>query len=419
MKDAARYVLIVVTIAIMMAAPALSMAAATKALVTLTLTHPAGKSPKVFTKGWVFGANCEVNGKDMSKQIRWSGSGTFSPKTGSRSRPTFSKPGVNTIVLTIELGKKQKVSRAFKVNAVSPDNYASVGSPVFCPNDSHKCPKCPHSVSGSIETGSSNVIVRGKPAARVGDTGKHSSCCGTNTFKIVGGDAYVLINGKPAARFGDTTEHCGGMGKITAKPAEAEPEEDTAGKTRMPGGEWLDLSKLPWQIEATWPNGQTRRRAARIEKYQFYEYYLDDGTLSGRDIEPIKAGEGRTVYGYKYHTNGQLKESSHIAVGLGNIGPRLEFFDDGEQKRVAKYHPAKLDKNGAYVRTNNEAFSDIEWFRTGGVMLEITRDIKGNGTGKRNLPDGRLWYTDHYENNVIVEHEEHLTAEELKGVPIW
>lgn len=41
--------------------------------VTLLLTHPAGRSPNVFTTGWVFGARCSYEGKDYSGSVKWSG----------------------------------------------------------------------------------------------------------------------------------------------------------------------------------------------------------------------------------------------------------------------------------------------------------------------------------------------------------
>jgi uncharacterized Zn-binding protein involved in type VI secretion len=48
----------------------------------------------------------------------------------------------------------------------------------------------------------------------VGDHGVHAGCCGSNTFVIKTGDPNVLIDGKPAARVGDQTQHCGGTGRI-------------------------------------------------------------------------------------------------------------------------------------------------------------------------------------------------------------
>jgi len=68
---------------------------------------------------------------------------------------------------------------------------------------------------GPILTGSPDVLIAGKPAARVQDTGTSPGCGGPSTFTIIKGSATVLINGRPAARMGDQTQHCGiAMGSI-------------------------------------------------------------------------------------------------------------------------------------------------------------------------------------------------------------
>ena len=56
---------------------------------------------------------------------------------------------------------------------------------------------------GTVTSGSGDVVVEGKQAARTGDT----AGCGGST--IVQGSPNVLINGKPAAVQGDQTG-CGG-----------------------------------------------------------------------------------------------------------------------------------------------------------------------------------------------------------------
>jgi uncharacterized Zn-binding protein involved in type VI secretion len=182
--------------------------------VSLNLTYPAGRSPNVFTTGWLFGASCTANGEDYSDQVQWSGSGSFSPDTGTRSRPSFSSEGSNTITLSVTIDD-ESYSKSFTVNAVSPEGYACLGMISSCASDAHGCPACPHSTKGPIISGSSQVLVQGRPAARQGDTGVHAACCDGNTFEITGGDSSVLINGRPAARIGSTTRHCGGTGKIT------------------------------------------------------------------------------------------------------------------------------------------------------------------------------------------------------------
>lgn len=84
-----------------------------------------------------------------------------------------------------------------------------MGMPSARLSDMHICPMvapgpCPH-VGGPIVAASSNVIIGGMPAARVGD--KAICCCPPDT--IAAGSSSVLINGKPAARMGDSTAHGG------------------------------------------------------------------------------------------------------------------------------------------------------------------------------------------------------------------
>lgn len=189
--------------------------------IQVSLTYPAGKSPKVFTRGWVFGARCMVNPGtkeqfDISEDVRWKGTGTFTPDRGPLSRPVFNGPGTNQITLYFEENGKVVFEKTFTVEAVDPKGYARVGDIALCPSDNHGCIAEPHIVKGPITSGSPNVFIDGVPAARVGDTGKHALCCGPNTYVIQTGDPNVLIDGKPAARLGDQTKHCGGMGTIVS-----------------------------------------------------------------------------------------------------------------------------------------------------------------------------------------------------------
>jgi len=191
--------------------------------VSLTLTYPAGKSPNVFTEGWVFGARAIADPggpteRDVSSTVHWAGSGTFHPTVGKSSRPIFAGPGPNSITLSVTVDG-QTVTEQVSVNAVSPyvagrPQYAAVGDLAHSPADGHGQASGPFAVTGPIISGSPNVTIRGKPAARKGDDGVHASCDGPNTFKIAKGDPRVLIDGRPAARIGDETQHCGGIGKI-------------------------------------------------------------------------------------------------------------------------------------------------------------------------------------------------------------
>ena len=186
----------------------------------LELTYPAGHSEYIFTTGWLFGARCIANAgtedeMDLSDQVQWSGSGTFTPNVGSRSRPSFHGPGFNQIVLTVNINKKL-VTKQYSFQAVSNSLHAAVGDQAHVPADAHGCPACPHPCIGPITSGSSTVLINGKPAARVGDVGVHSACCGPNSFTITGSSSRVRIDGRPAVKQGDTTQHCGGTGKIVS-----------------------------------------------------------------------------------------------------------------------------------------------------------------------------------------------------------
>ena len=81
--------------------------------------------------------------------------------------------------------------------------------------DSHGCPVCPHHVDGPAIEGSTNVLINGLGALRVGDRGSHQSCCGQNTWEAVKGDKSVLVNGRPIHRCGDAVQHCGVLGSLS------------------------------------------------------------------------------------------------------------------------------------------------------------------------------------------------------------
>lgn len=188
--------------------------------VVLELTYPVGRSPKVFTNGWVFGARCIVdagtpNERDLSETVEWSGSGDFEPALGMRCRPSFGGEGANSITLGVTVDG-ERTERSFSVDTVSPSRYANTGAQAYCPADAHGCPACPHPAAGHVTGGSSQVLISGLPAVRKGDSGTHTVfvCCGPNTFVVTGGDPEVLIDGRPAAMIGDQTDHCGGIGYL-------------------------------------------------------------------------------------------------------------------------------------------------------------------------------------------------------------
>jgi len=61
-------------------------------------------------------------------------------------------------------------------------------------------------VPTSLTSGSSNVLINGKPAGRVGDTYSSHGCIAHSSHNdvIASGSGSVFINGLPAARIGDS-----------------------------------------------------------------------------------------------------------------------------------------------------------------------------------------------------------------------
>jgi uncharacterized Zn-binding protein involved in type VI secretion len=188
--------------------------------VFIRLTYPVGKSEKVFQSGWIFGAECLIKPamvnarpKNVSSDIEWSGTARFSNARGNQNRPIFNSTGSNTIVLAVGFNGK-RITKTNRIEVVSSQGYATVGSVAACDADAHGCPACPHPVRGPVISGSPLVLINGKPAARMGDKGTHAACCGPNVFTIAEGDTQVLIDGKPAAKSGSKTIHCGGTGRL-------------------------------------------------------------------------------------------------------------------------------------------------------------------------------------------------------------
>lgn len=98
----------------------------------------------------------------------------------------------------------------------------------------HICPKVnpgpvPH-VGGPIAVGSTNVLICGMPAARVGDM----AICVGPPDKIAKGSSSVIINNKPAARMGDRTAH-GGM-IVSGMPNVLIGDSASSGSFSMPSG---------------------------------------------------------------------------------------------------------------------------------------------------------------------------------------
>lgn len=85
---------------------------------------------------------------------------------------------------------------------------------------SHGEPCCPHSVSGPIVGGSSDVFTNGLQQARDGDL-VHHNCPHCGIGWIVASSETVFVNGKKIARLGDTVIYPGGSGKIIESSPDA------------------------------------------------------------------------------------------------------------------------------------------------------------------------------------------------------
>lgn len=79
---------------------------------------------------------------------------------------------------------------------------------------------CPHSRSGTNNTGSPNVYINDLSCHRLGDTGP-TNCPHGGTFESTEGSPNVFVNDKPKTRITDTTicQNCGQSGNhVTGSP---------------------------------------------------------------------------------------------------------------------------------------------------------------------------------------------------------
>lgn len=74
----------------------------------------------------------------------------------------------------------------------------------------------PHCSPYVIATASTDVVINGRGAARVGDVSsphlRPGAKCKTHVVPIVKGSTSVIINGRPAARVGDPLASCTRVG---------------------------------------------------------------------------------------------------------------------------------------------------------------------------------------------------------------
>lgn len=360
--------------------------------VDLQLTFPNGRSPKVFTTGWTFGAKATLNpgaagAKDISSQVKWSGTGSFIPDSGSVSHPTFAREGANTIELKVIVGR-QTYAAKFTVEAVKPQ-HATIGDLAHCPADAHGCPACPHLTTGPIQTGNPKVKINGRPVACVGDTGSHAACCATNTFTIVAGDDSVLVDGKPVAKLGSKTKHCGGVGTIisvggTGTSAPSAPAPGAGKKTVTAGAAGapaftqgnFSFSGGPYVVKV-----KTKSSAERTEEA--------NTSLSIGDSRIPISWSGTTFSGRKKETqyaittettvSGALSEDGTTLVSLSVAQTMDKPINGGFEKTDCKFTLAKIPVS----RTAKSIFANI----AGGTLKANVQSYQwalvnssGNGT---------------------------------------
>lgn len=123
---------------------------------------------------------------------------------------------------------------------------------------------------GPITKGSDNVMIGGKPAARVGDP---INCSSHGEASIVEGSKTVLINGKAAARMGDKTS-CGTPPATPPKGAEDKMTVLSAAKDKNKDG----------TVKTQYPDNLT-------VKALYVEYGLKDKTKNG-DYDQAVGGFG-------------------------------------------------------------------------------------------------------------------------------
>jgi len=121
------------------------------------------------------------------------------------------------------------------------------GKPAATIGSNHQCPMCtgtvPH-VGGPVVQGSPNVLIGGKPAARMGDM---CTCVGPPDV-IVQGNPTVLINGVPIATVGSMTAHGGiiisGDSTVIIGSKTAKPPTATMPQADIPFPEILLIDKI-------------------------------------------------------------------------------------------------------------------------------------------------------------------------------
>ncbi len=360
------------------------------------LLFPLGSSPKVFDKGWLFGASFKITGKDdeeidLSDNVQWSGTGSFEPDKGSSSRPVFNNVGENKIILTAEYEGK-KYSKEYKVSAVSSSLYAHIGSIAFCPFDAHGCIGCSHAVSGPVITGNGNVLINGMPVACEGDRGVHAACCGGNSFVITDGDPNVLINGKKVAKIGSRTQHCGGGGHIVS-----------TGGSVSSSDAYMALSD---DISIT-KNGQKMPKTSKPETGTTFKTGPKGLLMMSPDKNTVLMVLPKTQ---AVITNNDGNDMV-IQIDDGHVMVNGEKADNNKNLIIESLNEKLMRKGTRFLFSHSKESSRLIVYE-GEVEVQLKKD-----NSRITVPAGKVYYNDFKNPYTIQDTARFQAAEILKSIP--
>ncbi len=360
------------------------------------LLFPLGSSPKVFDKGWLFGASFKITGKndeeiDLSDNVQWSGTGSFEPDKGSSSRPVFNNVGENKIILTAEYEGK-KYSKEYKVSAVSSSLYAHIGSMAFCPSDAHGCIGCSHAVSGPVITGNGNVLINGMPVACEGDRGVHAACCGGNSFVITDGDPNVLINGKKVAKIGSRTQHCGGSGHIVS-----------TGGSVSTSDAYMALSD---DISIT-KNGQKMPKTSKPETGTTFKTGPKGLLMMSPDKNTVLMVLPKTQ---AVITNNDGNDMV-IQIDDGHVMVNGEKADNNKNLIIESLNEKLMRKGTRFLFSHSKESSRLIVYE-GEVEVQLKKD-----NSRITVPAGKVYYNDFRNIYTIQDTARFQAAEILKSIP--
>jgi type VI secretion system VgrG family protein len=223
--------------------------------------------------------------------------------------------------------------------------------------DQHSCPKVtgttPH-IGGVITTGSPNVFIGGKAAARVGD----KASCHSGTDTLVKGHGSILINGRPAVGVKHKTDHGGKVTQgVPRVSAGGNPALTPKNATVLSDAEPLvfDFTMVD-HLNTQWLRARSHYFTVQNTGGETFKYHLDTHTLQAKTFN-LKPG----VY--------QCAMEPHVRT-LDIIGVNA--------KPQIPYYKAAVDVNGP-----GAVHCDLLW-----PMMVV--DLRDDAT-----PDDAMMLNDH------------------------